>query len=100
MADAKSMKEKMAERMSKLKTLHQARNEARNQNHNEVKKEIERLQLTKNWEIRQAKADWLIKDKANREAIEEKGLDYDRVKLLNVSALDQEVSYKNRLKIL
>lgn len=90
MADDKSMKEKMAERMAKLKNLHSARNEARNQNHNEVKKEMERMTLPKNWDIRQQKADWLIKDKANRDAAEEKGIDYDRVKLLSVSALDQE----------
>jgi pre-mRNA-splicing factor SYF2 len=89
MADAKA---KMAERMAKLKSLHQARNEARNQNHSEVKKEVERFSLPKNWEIRQAKADWLIKDKEKREAVEEQGLDYDRVKRLNVSALDQDVS--------
>lgn len=92
MSDKQSAKDKMAERMAKLKSLHDARNNARSQNHVEVKKELEREHLPKNWEIRKQKADWLIKDKANREAIEEKGLDYDRVKLLNVSALDQEVS--------
>lgn len=92
MAEAKSIqKEKMAERMAKLNALHQARHQARNQNHNEVKKEIERNSLPKNWEIRKQKADWLIKDKANRDAVEEQGLDYDRVKLLKVSALEQEV---------
>lgn len=32
----------------------------------------------------------MIKDKANRDAADEKGIDYDRVKMLNVSALDQE----------
>ncbi|CAG9807122.1 unnamed protein product [Chironomus riparius] len=90
MADNQSAKDKMAERKAKLKALHDARNNARSQNHVEVKKELERDHLPKNWEIRKQKADWLIKDKANREAIEEKGLDYDRVKLLNVSALDQD----------
>lgn len=90
MADSKSMKERMAERTAKLKNLHNARNEARNQNHSEVKKEMDRQNLPKNWDIRQQKAEWLIKDKANRDAAEEKGIDYDRVKLLSVSALDQE----------
>lgn len=90
MADAKTTKDKLAERMAKLKNLHNARNEARNSNHSEVKKEQERFTLPKNWEIRQQKADWLIKDKANRDAADEKGMDYDRVKLLNVSAMDQE----------
>lgn len=90
MADAKSAKQKMDERKAKLKNLHQIRNEARNQNHNEVKKELERQTLPKNWDIRKQKADWLIKDKANRDAAEEKGVDYDRVKLLEVSAMDQE----------
>lgn len=90
MSEKKSMKEKMAERMAKLKSLHNARNEARNQNHSEVKKEIDRNNLPKNWETRQQKADWLIKDKANRDAAEERGIDYDRVKLLTVSASEQE----------
>ena len=90
MADAKSMKQRMAERMDKLKNLHQSRNEARNHNHSEVKKEMERNSLPKNWNIRKEKADWLVKDKERRDAVEEKGLDYDRVKLLSVSAMDQE----------
>lgn len=90
MADDKITKQKHAERMAKLKSLHQARNEARNQNHSEVKRELDRISLPKNFNIRQEKADWLIKDKANRDAAEERGIDYNRVKLLNVSALDQE----------
>lgn len=90
MSNAKSTKEKMAERMAKLKNLHNARNEARNHNHNEVKLEMERETLPKNWDTRKQKADWLIKDKANRDAAEEKGIDYDRVKLLSVSAAEQE----------
>lgn len=93
MSDDKSTKEKMAERMAKMKALHKARNEARNQNHNEVKKEVERFSLPKNWQLRQKKAEWLIKDKETQEAVEAKGLDYERVKLLNVSALEQEVNY-------
>lgn len=94
MSDAKSTKQKAAERMAKMKALHQARNEARNQNHSEVKKEVERNSLPKNWEIRQRKAEWLIKDKETQEAVEAKGFDYDRVKLLSVSALEQEVRKK------
>lgn len=94
MSDAKSTKQKAAERMAKMKALHQARNEARNQNHSEVKKEVERNSLPKNWEIRQRKAEWLIKDKETQEAVEAKGFDYDRVKLLSVSALEQEVRRK------
>jgi pre-mRNA-splicing factor SYF2 len=42
--------------------------------------------------MRQKKAEWLIKDKQTKEEVEAEGLDYDRVKLLNVSALEQEVS--------
>ena len=96
MSESTSAKDKMAERMAKLKALHKARNEARNQNHNEVKKEVERNNLPKNWELRQKKAEWLIKDKETKEEIEAKGLDYDRVKLLSVSALDQEVRSSER----
>lgn len=98
MSDAKDAKKKMAERMAKLKSLHQVRNEARNQNHGEVKKEVERMNLPSNWKSREEKADWLVKDKANRDAAEEQGLDYERVKMLNVSALEQERMEKLKKK--
>lgn len=98
MSDAKSAKQKMAERMAKLKTLHQARNEARNENHGEVKKEVERFNLPSNWKAREEKADWLTKDKANRDAASEQGIDYERVKMLNVSALEQERMEKLKKK--
>lgn len=90
MADNKSASEKLAERMARLKKLHIARNEARSQNHQEVLKEDERSKLPANFEARQKQAEWLINDKKVREAAEEKGVAYDRVKMLNVSAAEAD----------
>lgn len=90
METSASTKEKAAERMAKLKTLHQARNEARTHNHVEVLREDERFKLPANFEARQRQVDWMVNDKKNRDQAEERGLDYDRLKMLGVSALESE----------
>jgi pre-mRNA-splicing factor SYF2 len=97
MNEASTTKKKIMERMEKLKKLHNARNESRNMNHTEVKKEFDRKTLPKNWEIREKKAEWLIKDKKERNAIVEIGLDYTRFKMLSTSAIEQEVFLINIL---
>lgn len=85
-----SVADRMKERMERLKKLHNARNEARVDNHKETVAEDERNKLPKNWEAKKRQADWLIDDKKARDVVAEKGLDYDRVKLLNVSAVEAE----------
>lgn len=87
---AKSMKEKMAERMERLKKLHNARNEARVDNHKATVEEDERSKLPKNFEAKQRQAEWLIEDNKLREEAAAKGLNYDRVRALNVSAVEAE----------
>lgn len=94
----KSFAEKQAERMKRLRSLHQQRNEARTQNHQEVVAEDARMKLPANFESRKRQAEWLLNDQKARKETAEKGLDYDRVKLLNVSALEAENFERKRKK--
>uniref|UniRef100_A0A2A4JZN2 Pre-mRNA-splicing factor SYF2 n=1 Tax=Heliothis virescens TaxID=7102 RepID=A0A2A4JZN2_HELVI len=82
--------EKQAERMKRLKSLHTARNEARTHNHQEVVAEEARNKLPPNYEAKRRQAEWLLDDQAKREEAEKAGKDYDRVKLLNISAAEAE----------
>lgn len=90
--------EKQAERLKRLKNLHNLRNEARNHNHQEVVAEDARNKLPANYESRKRQAEWLLNDQKARKEAEEKGQDYDRVKLLNISALEAESLEKKRKK--
>ncbi|XP_055592495.1 pre-mRNA-splicing factor Syf2 [Uranotaenia lowii] len=89
---------KHAERMERLRKLHQLRNEARSSNHQEVVAEDERKKLPTNWEARKRQADWLIDDSKAKQEAEEKGLDYNRVKLMKVSAAEADRFDKLRSK--
>ncbi|XP_063984624.1 pre-mRNA-splicing factor Syf2 [Diachasmimorpha longicaudata] len=84
----KTFAEKQAERMQRLKNLHNKRNEARTQNHKEVVEEDKRMKLPTNWEARKRQAEWILSDETARKEAEEKGLDYDRQKLLHIDALE------------
>ncbi|CAH1407544.1 unnamed protein product [Nezara viridula] len=88
--DKTSSKDKLLEKMKKLKELHLKRNEARQLNHKEVVEEDKRNKLPANWEARKRKAEWILNDEQQRNDASEKGEDYDRTKLLNVSALEAE----------
>lgn len=57
-----------------------------------------RKKLPANWEARQRQADWLISDEKARTEATSKGLDYDRVKVLNVSALEAANNEKKKKK--
>ncbi|CAH0694753.1 unnamed protein product [Spodoptera exigua] len=85
-----SFAEKQAERMKRLRSLHTARNEARTQNHQEVVAEEARNKLPPNYEAKRRQAEWLLDDQAKRQEAEKAGKDYDRVKLLNISAVEAE----------
>ncbi|XP_011301528.1 pre-mRNA-splicing factor Syf2 [Fopius arisanus] len=87
-SDDKTFAEKQAERMRRLKELHNKRNEARNQNHKEVVEEDKRMKLPANWEARKRQAEWILSDETARKDAEEKGLDYDRQKLLHIDAIE------------
>lgn len=61
---------------------------ARKLNHAEVVAEDARNKLPTNFEARQRQADWLAANEKGRAEAAAKGLDYDRIKLLNVSAVE------------
>ncbi|KAF2882546.1 hypothetical protein ILUMI_23624 [Ignelater luminosus] len=86
----KTFAERQAERMKRLRQLHTQRNEARTHNHQEVIAEDARNKLPANWENRKRRAEWLLNDQKAREEAAAKGEDYDRVKLLQVSATEAE----------
>lgn len=89
-AREKTFVEKQAERMQRLRNLHTARNEARTQNHQEVVAEEARNKLPTNYEAKRRQAEWLVEDQKKREEAETEGKNYDRVKLLNISATEAE----------
>ncbi|XP_001600215.1 pre-mRNA-splicing factor Syf2-like [Nasonia vitripennis] len=95
---AKTAAEKLAERMSRLKDLHRKRNEARTQNHQAVVAEDKRNKLPANWEARKRKADWILSDEKAREEAKEKGIDYERAKLLQMDALTAEKLSRKKKK--
>lgn len=86
----KSLADKHAERMKRLRELHTKRNEARQQNHKEVVEEDKRNKLPSNWASRKRQAEWIIQDEAARKAAQEKGEDYERMKLLHIDATEAE----------
>ncbi|XP_050421899.1 pre-mRNA-splicing factor Syf2 [Adelges cooleyi] len=81
---------KRAERLKKLRDLHIKRNEARANNHQEVIEEDKLMKLPSNWEARQRKAEWLLNDDKLRQEAKEKGQDYNRLKLLNMTAMEAD----------
>ncbi|CAA9994442.1 unnamed protein product [Nesidiocoris tenuis] len=90
---------KYAERLKKLKDLHLKRNEARQMNHKEVVEEDKRLKLPSNWEAKKRKNEWILNEESEKDKAAERGEDYDRVKLLNISASDAErLEWKKKKK--
>ncbi|XP_022823031.1 pre-mRNA-splicing factor Syf2-like [Spodoptera litura] len=85
-----SFAERQMDRMKRLRSLHTARNEARTHNHQEVIAEEARNNLPPNYEAKRRQAEWLLDDQAKRQEAEKAGKDYDRVKLLNISAVEAE----------
>ena len=81
---------KNVERLEKLKTLKQRRFEAKRLNRAEVVEEDRKSKLPSNWERRQQRAEWKLADIHKRKECEEKGLDYDRVKVMDITASDAE----------
>ncbi|XP_005176996.2 pre-mRNA-splicing factor Syf2 [Musca domestica] len=98
METEKTAAQKLAERKERLRNLHKLRQEARTHNHQEVVAEDARKKLPNNWEARKRQADWIVADEKAREEAKAKGLDYDRLKLLDVSAIDAEKIEKKKKK--
>ncbi|XP_074782125.1 pre-mRNA-splicing factor SYF2 isoform X1 [Athene noctua] len=78
------------ERLRKFRELHMKRNEARRLNHQEVVEEDKRLKLPANWEAKKARLEWELKVEEKKKECAARGEDYERVKLLEISAEDAE----------
>uniref|UniRef100_A0A8B9R126 Pre-mRNA-splicing factor SYF2 n=2 Tax=Anas platyrhynchos TaxID=8839 RepID=A0A8B9R126_ANAPL len=67
-----------------------SQNEARKLNHQEVVEEDKRLKLPPNWEAKKARLEWELKVEEKKKECAARGEDYERVKLLEISAEDAE----------
>ncbi|MEE6466438.1 hypothetical protein FKM82_006950 [Ascaphus truei] len=65
-------------------------NESRKLNHQEVVEEDKRQKLPANWEARKARLEWEVKVEEKKKECAENGVDYQRAKLLEISAEDAE----------
>ncbi|CAJ0964601.1 unnamed protein product [Ranitomeya imitator] len=82
--------QKREERLRKFRELHLKRNEARKLNHQEVVEEDKRQKLPSNWEARKARLEWELKEEERKKECAANGVDYERAKLLEISADDAE----------
>ncbi|XP_071818592.1 pre-mRNA-splicing factor syf2-like isoform X2 [Apostichopus japonicus] len=89
-SSTKTAAQKKFGRMIKLRELQLKRNEARKLNHAEVVEEDRRNKLPSNYEARKRKGEWILQEEEKRKAAEAKGEDYDRVKVMDVTAEDAD----------
>uniref|UniRef100_A0A8C4L3K0 Pre-mRNA-splicing factor SYF2 n=1 Tax=Equus asinus asinus TaxID=83772 RepID=A0A8C4L3K0_EQUAS len=82
--------QKREQRLRKFRELHLKRNEARKLNHQEVVEEDKRLKLPANWEAKKARLEWELQEEEKKKECAAKGEDYEKVKLLEISAEDAE----------
>ena len=85
-----SGKNKVNDRLKRLRELKIRRIESKKLNHEEVVEEDRRGKLPKNWENRQMRAEYKLNEIQARKECSAAGRDYDREKLLNVSAADAQ----------
>ncbi|XP_042808511.1 pre-mRNA-splicing factor SYF2 [Panthera leo] len=82
--------QKREQRLRRFRELHLKRNEARKLNHQEVVEEDKRLKLPANWEARKARLEWELQEEEKKKECAARGEDYEKVKLLEISAEDAE----------
>ncbi|XP_039596393.1 pre-mRNA-splicing factor syf2 isoform X1 [Polypterus senegalus] len=82
--------QKREERLRKFRELHFKRNEARKLNHQEVVEEDKRQKLPTNWEAKKARLEWELAENEKKKECAAKGEDYERVKLMEISADDAD----------
>jgi len=75
---------------AKLKKLREKRKEIMRLNRQEVVEEDRLSKLPKNFHQRQERAEWKLNEIKKRKECEEKGIDYDQHKLLDISARDAD----------
>lgn len=91
-----SLADKRQQRLQKLKELNKKRVEAIRQNHQEVVEEYKKAQLPKNWAKKQEFVDYKLQEEIEREEAKKKGLDHDRLKMLNIQADEAEKAERRR----
>ncbi|XP_032615254.1 pre-mRNA-splicing factor SYF2 isoform X2 [Hylobates moloch] len=89
-AAAELAAQKREQRLRKFRELHLMRNEARKLNHQEVVEEDKRLKLPANWEAKKARLEWELQEEEKKKECAARGEDYEKVKLLEISAEDAE----------
>lgn len=82
--------QKREERLRKFRELHLKRNEARKLNHQELIEEDKRLKLPSNWETKKARLEWELKEEERKKECAARGENFERVKLLEISAEDAD----------
>ncbi|XP_031568168.1 pre-mRNA-splicing factor syf2-like [Actinia tenebrosa] len=97
-SSSSSISNKRAERMKRLKELHLRRNEARKMNYQEVAEEDKRNKLPSNFEAKQRRVEWELQEEEARKAAEDRGEDYDRTKMLQMTADEAERMERKRRK--
>ncbi|XP_040321136.1 pre-mRNA-splicing factor SYF2-like isoform X3 [Herpailurus yagouaroundi] len=82
--------QKREQRLRKFRELHLKRNAARKLNHQEVVEEDKRLKLPANWEAKKARLEWELQEEEKKKECAARGEDYEKVKLLEISAEDAD----------
>ncbi|XP_039589399.1 pre-mRNA-splicing factor SYF2 isoform X2 [Passer montanus] len=89
-AAAAAAEQRREERLRRFRELHMKRYEACKLNSQEVVEEDKRLKLPPNWEAKKARLEWELQVQEKKKECAARGEDYERVKLLQVSAEDAE----------
>ncbi|KFO35071.1 Pre-mRNA-splicing factor syf2 [Fukomys damarensis] len=88
-AAVKLAAQKHEQRLKKFQELHLKQNKAHKLNHQEAVEEDKRLKLFANWEAKKAHLEWELQEGKKKECAA-RGEDYEKVKLLEISAEDAE----------
>ena len=83
---------------AKLKKLREKRKEIMRLNRQEVVEEDRLSKLPKNFHQRQERAEWKLNEIKKRKECEEKGIDYDQHKLLDISARDADKMERSKAR--
>jgi pre-mRNA-splicing factor SYF2 len=83
----------------KFRKLHQLRQRARKENHEQVVEEDRKKKLPANYEAKKARNEWELKEMEDRKKAEEDGIDFERIKSLNMPAdIADKIEYKRKRK--
>ena len=97
-AETSTTDAKKQERLNKLAQLRLRQNEARKLNHKEVIEEDRKAKLPGNWEKQKERMDYEEEKEKRKKEIEEKGLEYERVRALEWTAEECEIWERKRAK--